>query len=246
MAELSGEDRGAHSGEAEVVRDDFLQMVAHDLRNPLAAIRGFAVILAEDEGRLSAEDRQAHLQAIIRQTDRVLQLLRDVADVSRMDSGEFAYGFVVYDAAALARRATRRAQAAYPGHRFQLDVPAGLPHVRGDEDRMQQALDALLSNACRYSPAGSTVTVRAAASDGRLRLSVVDQGIGIHQKYRDQLFRRFAKIPKPGLSVTPGSGLGLYIAKAIVDAHAGRIWAETQPGKGSAFHLEVPLGGVGT
>lgn len=229
--------------ELDRMRADFVSIVSHELRNPLATIRSLAILLNDARSLVSDAERKEYLDSIVGETDRLTELVEDVLSESRIQSGSLSYLFVPYDPVRLVTRALEDARAASPGHTLDLDIPSSLPEVRGDAERMMQVLANLLSNACRYSSDGSTVTVRAGVRDGRLRVEVSDEGIGIAEEDVPRLFQRFVRLEHPGVAEIKGTGLGLYISRSIVEAHDGRISAESIPGKGSTFVIDVPVAG---
>ncbi|MDQ3877759.1 MAG: ATP-binding protein, partial [Actinomycetota bacterium] len=127
-------------------------------------------------------------------------------------------------------------------HLIEADIPKDLPLVRGDRDRLRQVVINLLTNATRYSPAGTVVTISARYAEevGAVQVSVSDEGIGIPEEDRDRIFGKFAMLPKPSW-VKKGTGLGLFITKGIIDAHGGRLWVDSEPGHGSTFNFTVAV-----
>jgi signal transduction histidine kinase len=219
---------------------ELVSMISHELRNPLASIRGFGVLLRDRTDSLSDDERREFVDAIVRQTDNLSNLIGDVLDVSQMVAGRFRYAALPYDAGELLLECVGDARAAYPGHRFRLDT-GDLPSVSGDRDRIKQVLLNLLSNACRYSKEGSAVTVTAHGKDDSIEVSVADEGVGIEPGDLPRLFGRFERLHRASLPKVKGTGLGLYIAKQIVEAHGGSIVARSEPGRGTVFTFEVPL-----
>jgi signal transduction histidine kinase len=226
--------------ELDQMRSDFVSMVSHELRNPLATIRGFGQILRDRRGALSAERRRDAYDVIVRQSDRMSELVDNVLDVSRIESDTFTYAFVPYDPADLLRECVAEARAAWPGHVIAL-ADASLPEATGDRDRMKQVVSNLLTNACRYSPSGGEVAVRASAAGAELRVDVEDHGVGIPPDGVARLFQRFTRVRTADTASISGTGLGLYISRRIVEAHGGRIRVESEPGRGSTFSFTVPL-----
>jgi len=223
------------------MRSDFVSMVSHELRNPMATIRGFAQILRDQPDVLSGEKRQEAYDVIVRQVDRMASLVDNVLEVSRMESDTFSYAFAPYDLRALLAECVTEARASYPSHPVSLDAPETLPRATGDRERLKQVFDNLVSNACRYSADGADVVVRAHADGSAATVEVVDHGTGIAPEHQGMLFQRFARLRTPDTANIRGTGLGLYISRRIVEAHSGRIWVQSERGSGSAFSVEMPL-----
>lgn len=226
--------------ELDRLRADFVSMVSHELRNPLASVRGFAQLLQERGESLSRDERAEFTAAIVRQSDRLSALVDDVLDVSRLESGEFSYGFTEYSPQELVEEAVGEAQAAATAHTFRTEAPDRLPTVRGDRDRTKQVLANLLQNAARYSREGTKVTVSVRRDGEWIEYAVADEGIGIASHDIPRLFERFFRIRRPGKD-PGGTGLGLYISRRIVEAHGGSIDVESKPGRGSTFRVRLPI-----
>ena len=226
----------------ERLRAEFLGMVSHELRAPLTSIRGSADTLMDAQDSLDpAEMRQFH-RIIREQADQMHGLITDLLDVARIDAGTLAVAPESSDAAVLVDRARNTFLSGGARHDIRLDLPPDLPRVMADRRRIVQVLGNLLSNAARHSPAGYPIRVEAAPSGVQVEISVSDDGAGIAAERLPQLFRKFSR---PGAedqgSETVGSGLGLAICKGIVEAHGGRIWAESEGlGLGSRFAFTLP------
>jgi signal transduction histidine kinase len=217
------------------LRSDFVALVSHELRTPLAAVFGSARTLQQRWRDLSEEQRDVLHGVIADESDRLATLVGEVLDASRIEAGAFSYSFAQIDSAGLVDEAVT----AVTGHEIDVvkDIRGELPVVRGDRARLRQVLANLIDNACKYSPPGGIVSVRASAVDGSVHLDVIDQGEGIAAEDHAVIFEKFGRVRG---STKPGTGLGLYIARAIVEAHGGTLDVSSSPGRGSTFTLTLP------
>ena len=223
----------------EGMRRDFISNVSHELRTPLAGIRAAAETL--QEGAL--DDRQAALEFlghIQRETDRMTQLVEELLELSRIESGTAPMRFTQLDAAALVSDTVKRfgQQAERAGLTLTAAGVGGALTVTGDGERLERALGNLVANAIKFTPAGGTITVSAEAGDADVAISVCDTGIGIEPEQQARVFERFYKADRGRGS--GGTGLGLAIVKHIVQAHGGSVAVESRPGRGSAFTIRLP------
>jgi signal transduction histidine kinase len=206
----------------------------------MAAVIGSARTLQRRWRDLTAEQRDAFLALIADETDRLAALVGEVLDTSRIDAGTFSYTFDdELDLAGLINETVATAELARSELRITTRVPSDLPAVRGDSLRLRQVLTNLIDNAVKYSPAGTPVEVRASAVDGEATVEVVDHGSGIPLEDQQLIFEKFGRVR--GTSSKPGTGLGLYIARAIAEAHGGTLDVKSEPGEGSTFALNLPL-----
>ena len=228
--------------EQERLRADFLAMVSHELRTPLAAVKGSVTTLLEQGGELDpAEVTQFH--RIIRDhSDQMRELIGDLLDVARIETGALPVEPEPADLRLLVDEAAGRFRAAGAAHPLELELDADLPLVMADRRRILQVLGNLLSNAARSSPGDSPITVSAARDGVRVAVSVSDQGRGIPAELLPELFRKFPRAFSAGhAGSADGSGLGLAICRGIVEAHGGRIRAESDgPGLGARFSFTLP------
>ena len=219
----------------------FLGIAAHDLRAPLANIKLTATLLLDAAGSLSAADLEQLLQLIVRQSEYMSVLLTDLLDVVQIERGEFKLQPEPVDVAAFLAAAVERhvAMAVPKGTMIGLEpVPAG--DMLADPIRLRQVIDNLISNAVKYSPAGSTVRVLAGRVDDVWRLAVQDQGPGLTSQDRERLFQEFAKLSARPTGGESSTGLGLAISRRIVQAHSGQIGADSPPGEGATFWFTIP------
>jgi signal transduction histidine kinase len=221
------------------LRADFVSLVSHELRSPMAAVIGAARTLEERWRELTADQRTAFLALIADETNRLATLIGDVLDTSRIEAGTFSYRFGEVDVGDLVRDTV----AGFALHQEEVTMVAHtewqLPNVRGDRERLRQVLQNLLENAVKYSRAGEEIDVRTWAKNGRVHVAVEDTGPGIPREQHGLIFERFGRA-NVGLG-KPGTGLGLFIARSIAEAHGGRLTVESAPGEGATFTLELPV-----
>ena len=225
--------------EADRTKSEFVSMLAHELKGPMTTILGFSETLKQQWGKVPDEKKLSILDIVAKETGRLSRLVNVLLDVSRMEAGTLRYELSPVPLAALIDSIITVHTSLSAQHLVVNDLPADLPPALGDNDRLRQVFINLLTNAIRYSPEGTAVRVSAQeVPDGMIEVSVVDEGIGISEQDRDRIFSKFSMLPKPGW-VKKGTGLGLFITKGIIEAHGGRIWVESEPGKGSTFSFTL-------
>ena len=221
------------------LRADFVSLVSHELRSPMAAVIGASRTLHERWRLLSAEQRESFLALITDETTRLAELVADVLDTSRLEAGTFSYRFEDVDIAGLVLDAVESAMLTQQEVAVVASVTGTLPTIRGDRARLRQVLGNLIDNAVKYSPEGGEVEVRALAADGGVRVSVRDAGPGIPREHQTRIFEKFGRVDIPGSS-KPGTGLGLFIARSIAEAHGGTLEVSSLPREGATFVLTLP------
>jgi signal transduction histidine kinase len=220
------------------LRADFVSLVSHEVRTPMAAVIGSARTLQQRWRELTAEQRDAFLALVVDETDRLASLVGEVLDTSRIDAGTFSYSFGDVDVGLLVSETVAAAELAREYVTIDIEIPPELPHVRGDSARLRQVLTNLIENAVKYSPEGAPVQVTAGAVNGSVCVEVKDSGGGIAREDQALIFERFGRVR--GTSSKPGTGLGLYIARAIAEAHGGTLEVSSVVGQGSTFTLALP------
>ncbi|HEV3480564.1 MAG TPA: ATP-binding protein [Gaiellaceae bacterium] len=223
------------------LRADFVSLVSHELRSPMASVIGSAQTLKLRWRELTPDQRESFLALIAHETSRLAELISDVLDTSRIEAGTFSYSFADVDLAELVRDSAAMAE------RTQDEVPViavvrePLPHVRGDPDRLRQVLINLIDNAVKYSSPGEEVRVEAQSSNGRVLIEVHDTGPGIAPEHQRVIFEKFGRV-QTAQSAKPGTGLGLFIARSIAEAHGGSLSVRSHPEQsGATFALSLPI-----
>ena len=224
------------------LRADFVSLVSHELRAPMASVIGCASTLRARWRELSAEQRESFLALIEQETGRLSTLIGDVLDTSRIEAGTFTYAFGDVDVGDLVREAASMVSLGTDEVTVTASVVEPLPVVRGDRDRLRQLLLNLLSNAAKYTVSGDEIEVRAAAADnGAVVVSVEDHGPGIPPEQQRLIFEKFGRVNSGGRS-KPGAGLGLFISRSIADAHGGTLDVRSDPRTGATFTFRLPIG----
>ena len=227
------------------MKDEFISTVSHELRTPLTALRAALGLIAGGALEKRPEKRAQMMDVAIGNCDRLVRLVNDILDFERMGAGRLPMRFQEVEAKDLLRRATdlQHPSAQKAGIGFIVDAPPLTLWI--DEDRILQTLGNLISNAIKFSPAGSEITLRARVQNAtEAILSVEDKGRGIPPEKLDIIFERFQQVDASDSSDMGGTGLGLAICRNIVRQHGGRIWAESVVGKGSTFYFTVPRSAV--
>ena len=221
------------------LRADFVSLVSHELRSPMAAVIGSARTLQQRWRELRSDQREAFLAVIADETTRLSALVGDVLDTSRIESGTFGYTFSDVDLAEIVRDSVAAAEIGQDEVQLSPELPTTLPRVRGDAERLRQLIDNLISNAVKYSDAGAEVSVHAQADGGHVVVRVRDAGPGIAPEQQGQIFEKFGRATG---SAKPGTGLGLFLARSFAEAHGGSLTVESRPGEGATFTLKLPVG----
>lgn len=227
--------------QATKAKDEALSIASHELRAPMTTIMGFSEILLQND--VSATERQKSLQYIYEESRRLHTMAERLLSHARLQSPQAPLERLPFSLPEVAEQAMRATQVTTADHSFVLDMQADLPCAVGDRDRTYQVMVNLLTNAVKYSPAGSPVTVRAwsDANEGRLVVAVQDQGIGIAPEDQARLFTSFQRIDRPETKDVEGAGLGLYIVKGLVEQMGGHIWVKSELNVGSTFLFSLPV-----
>ena len=237
--------------EANRLKSDFIGFVAHELRNPLTTIRGYVqTILADEEHTLPEEIKQEFYEAIEADSDRLVDMINELLDVSRLEAGRpLSLVAKAVDIRALLEKLVRRHKF-YKFHtsrhnivtELSEDLPAS---IVADEDKLNQIISNLLSNAIKYSPEGGEIKVSAFVEGSgvgeRIVIRVKDSGVGMTEEQCSRLFQRYERVDRDDIKNIPGTGLGLYLVKSLVELHGGEITCESAAGEGSSFVVRLPF-----
>ncbi|MFH0914553.1 MAG: ATP-binding protein [Chloroflexota bacterium] len=232
--------------ELDALRTEFLANVSHELRTPLAAIKGFASSLLQPDITFDEGTRREFLQIIDKEADRLHHMIKDLLLMSRLEAGALEVKKERRSLGEVVNSVKDRLSSLTVRHRFKVLIPRELPWVYVDEGRIGEVLTNLVENAVKFTPEGKLITMEARSNGGKeVTVIVSDEGIGIPREFQSKIFERFWQVKDASGGKKRGTGLGLSICRGIIEAHQGRIWLESEPGKGSCFFFSLPVCGKG-
>ena len=229
--------------EANRLKGELVSILAHEMRTPLTSIKGYSTALLMDEVAFSLETQREFLRIIDEECDILQDLIHDLLESSIIDAGLLRLEPQPMRLPHLAQKVSDDMAHRAPKHRFLMDFLSDFPIVDADPNRIGQVLRNLLDNAVKYSPQGGLIVVRGEVHEDEIIISVADQGVGIAPEHLNRLFEKFFRVTSALGRHVVGSGLGLPIARTIVESHRGRIWAESQLGQGTTLYFTLPLKG---
>ncbi|MBM2832018.1 MAG: hypothetical protein HW414_1070 [Dehalococcoidia bacterium] len=227
--------------EADRLRSEFISSVSHELRTPLTLIKGYSTSLLRQDVSWDEGTQREFLQVIDEKTDLLHDLIDKLLQSAKLEAGALKLEKEPLLLPRLARKVVDDAGMRAKKHNLSLAFASSFPVVEADVRCMEQVLQNLVQNAIKYSPEGSEIVIAGEVEDGRVVVSVSDQGIGVSPEHQDKVFERFYRVNSPETRGVPGSGLGLSITKGHVEAHGGRVWLESAAGKGSKFYFSLPV-----
>jgi PAS domain S-box-containing protein len=231
--------------EVNALRESIISLVSHELRTPLTHIKGFADSLLQTDVEWDDATRMDFIRSIDREADRLTKLVNDILEMSRVQSGKLPMKMSAAEPAEIVNAAINQAKPFLAGHQVQTQFARRSPLVAVDPMRIERVLVNLLENAAKYSEPGTVIKVQVMRRGREVVFSVSDQGVGIPTASSDAIFQRFVRLRNPKTQSKPGTGLGLALCKAIVEFHGGRIWVESEMGKGSVFFFTLPIAASG-
>ncbi|GAC1476674.1 MAG: response regulator [Ktedonobacterales bacterium] len=231
-----------HEREVDRMKSEFVSLVSHELRTPLTSIKGYVDLLLDGDAGDVNEEQQEYLEIVRNNSDRLVALINDLLDVSRIESGKIELQRAAVDLAHLIEStvSSLRPQIDAKGQHLSLDLAPALPTIMGDANRVTQILTNLLSNAYKYTPREGNITVSAHGEQGCVRVAVRDTGIGLSPEEQAQLFTKFYRAQNRTTQEVGGTGLGLTITRSLVEMHGGAITVTSAPGMGSTFSFTLP------
>ncbi len=225
--------------EAEELKSTFISVISHELKTPVALIKGYVGTLRREDANWDREIVKDSLAVIEEEADRLTGLIENLLDASRLQAGGLAINLADVDLKVIADRIAKRFQTQSAIHTILVDFPENFPMVSADETRLEQVFSNLVSNAIKYSPHGGEIRISGQVRPAQVIVCVSDQGPGVAPEDIPHIFDRFyrASIAK---RTTKGAGLGLYLARAVIEAHGGRIWVDPRPGDGARICFSIP------
>jgi len=224
----------------EQVKSDFVAAVSHELRTPLTSIYGFSETLLREDIPFGEDDRRTFLRYIASESERLTEIVDQLLNVARLDAGDLQVEVGRIDVGSVVSEVVETVEGANE-HQFEIDLPEEPLAAEADPEKVRQVFNILVENALRYSPEGGKVIVGARRNADRVEVRVIDEGMGIPAAEREWIFRKFYRAESAARDGAAGTGLGLFIAKELVNAMGGRIWVDSTEGEGSSFAFELPL-----
>lgn len=233
--------------EAEELQSTFISIISHELKTPVAIIKGYAGTLRREDAQWDLQTLRQGLQVIEEESDRLDRQISNLLEASRIQAGGLALNLGPVELPDLVRKVLEEFRPQSDKHTFESDFPAGgFPTVWIDYERIRMVLSNLIANAIKYAPKGGVIRVGGWAEPERVVIFVADQGIGIPANEVPHIFERFYRVDNRLSRTTAGAGLGLYLCQSVVEAHGGEIWVKSQPGQGSTFFFSLPAREGGT
>jgi len=227
--------------EVEQLKSDFVSYVSHELRSPLTSIKGYTTMLIHHRNRFDDARNEEFLQIINNEIDRLARLIRNLLDLSKIESGKFDINKVKISIPVLAERVINTHKITSSEHTLENTFPSDFPQVYADSDQVEQALNNLVSNGIKYSPHGGKINIGGEFNGEKVVIYVEDEGPGIAPEKADKIFEKFYRITGPSGTKIVGTGLGLFITRSIINAHGGHIWVEKRQNcQGSKFCFSLP------
>lgn len=226
--------------ENEQRKNDFISMVSHELKTPLTSVTSYVQVVKNKAVQNSDATSAGMLERAGKQLSKMARLINGFLNVSRLESGRIHMDFQVFDLSVLIKEVEEETAATISSHPV-VFTPANNIWINADREKISQVFNNLISNAVKYSPAGSTINVASSADKDQVIISVQDKGTGISNDDLPRLFERYYRVQEADKNHIAGFGIGLYLCAEIIKLHGGKIWAESSPGEGSTFFFSLPL-----
>ncbi len=219
-------------------KDEFIGIASHELKTPLTSVKGYLQIIGHKKEILPDAVKQ-YIDKAITSLNKLQWLVNDLLDVSKIQAGRLEYSLHKIDLTELVSLCTENARHIYPSHVFESQPETGL-FITGNEERLEQVLMNLISNAVKYSPANKNIIIKANKRRNKVRVSVTDFGIGLSEEQKGRIFERFYRVEDKKY-MSSGLGMGLYISQVILANNGGKIRVDSKPGKGATFYFDLPV-----
>lgn len=230
-----------HFRKAQEMTSTFTSIISHELKTPVALIKGYASTMLREDAQWDEETVRESFAVIEDEADRLTGLINNLLETTRLQAlSSFKLEWDPVDLAQLAERSAADFSTQTDRHTITVDFPDDFPLIMGDATRLRQVIDNLLSNAIKYSPNGGEIRLNGTFTKSSVRVKITDEGIGIPQDEQQRIFERFYRVDDALTRRTTGTGLGLYLTKAIIEAHHGEIEVESTPGQGTTFTFQLP------
>ncbi|OQY33520.1 MAG: hypothetical protein B6243_06405 [Anaerolineaceae bacterium 4572_5.2] len=227
--------------EADDLKETLLAVISHELKTPVSIIKGYAGTLAREDANWDRQTLHDGLHVIEEEADRLNTLISNFLEASRLQAGTLKLHLSEVYLPELFQRAVNTLQATTNQHRFELHFPPRFPSIPGDYERLTEVVTNLLNNAIKYSPDGGVIKAGGEVLQKVIRVYLSDEGIGIPTSEHERIFERFHRVDNGLTRKAPGTGLGLFLVKAVIEAHDGLVWVDSKPGEGSTFWIELPV-----
>lgn len=227
--------------EADEAKKTFISVISHELKTPVAIIKGYASTYSRPDVNWNQETVIEGLKVIEEEADRLSTLIENLLDTTRLQFGGLHLTLGEVELASLCKEIAAKMQTQTERHLIVATFPPDFPTIQGDEERLSQVISNLIGNAFKYSPNGGDIEITGQSLGNVVQVSISDQGIGIAPDQQEYIFDRFYRVDNALSRKTQGAGLGLYIVKSIVDAHGGKVWIDSEPEKGTTFSFTLPL-----
>ncbi|MFQ5854396.1 MAG: ATP-binding protein [Anaerolineae bacterium] len=227
--------------EADRLKSEFISTISHELRTPLASIKGYATTLLREDAQWDQATQREFLEIIDEESDKLRGLIDNLLEMSKMEAGVLDIEKQPVRIVPIVQQSVAKFASRTDRHTFTTRSLDPFPMVKADPRRLEQVLDNLIENAVKYSPDGGQIMIQGVVNEKEAIVSISDEGVGIPPEHLDRVFDRFYQVSTPLTRRVGGSGLGLSIARWLVEAQGGRIWAESTPGRGSTFFFTLPL-----
>jgi signal transduction histidine kinase len=225
--------------ELDQQKDDFISASSHELNTPLTSMKIYLDLMQSEVGKNNHHQYEEPLSMVVNQTERLIRLVGSLLDITRLKAQKALFRFDTVDLEQCVRLTAKSVAATAPLHKIYIEGHL-TKKVQGDEDRLGQVISNLLTNAIKYSPRGGDIFIRLTEKKNEVMISVQDSGIGIEKSKHKKIFERFYRVAEDSESTFSGLGIGLYLAAEIVKKHKGKIWVESEKGKGATFHVILP------